>query len=113
MDKSIEQKTCSMCGLCCQLFLINLNETEYRSGRYQTVFPDLEIFDDFDMATSCGANIVAQKNDGSCIYLVGGKCTIHEARPAVCREFFCRGTETKFEGMRADIDKARFRGVLQ
>lgn len=107
MNKGTEQSSCSMCGLCCQLFLINLNEAEYRSGQYQTIFENLEIFDDFDKATACGANIVDQAENGRCIYLEMGKCSIHESRPAVCREFFCRGKEPQFSEMRKIIEEAR------
>ncbi len=33
---------------------------------------------------------LAQKPDGSCVYLKDGGCGIHERRPAICRAFDCR-----------------------
>jgi len=105
----MSKHTCTQCGLCCQLFLINLNESEYRSGAYQTIFGDLEKFDDFDEAKACGANLLDQQVDGSCIYLAGGKCSIHERRPLVCRDFFCTGDEPRFAEMRRVIEEARWK----
>ena len=96
-----------MCGLCCKLFLINLSESEYKHGQYITVFDDIEIFDDFGEAELYGANILAQQIDGSCIYLENGKCSIHDHRPQVCRDFFCQDTDPKYALMRADIARAR------
>lgn len=31
-----------------------------------------------------------QRDDGSCIYFLEGRCSIHARRPAVCRHFDCR-----------------------
>ena len=95
--------TCSMCGLCCKLFLINLNEEEYLSGKYKTVFDDIVQFDTFVEAEEAGAIFLKQNTDGSCIYLNDKKCSIHENRPSVCGGFFCQGTEKKFELMREEI----------
>src|SRR4030042_3777208 len=95
-----KQPICSMCGLCCKLFWINLNEKEYYSGKYLTVFDDIKVYNDFTTAKECGANLLKQQKNGSCIYLQANKCSIHERRPAVCRQFFCSGTEKKYEKMR-------------
>lgn len=100
-------KKCDQCGLCCRLFLINLSEEEYFLGRYATMFNNIEKIDNFELASSCGANLLNQNTDGSCIYLKGNECSIHETRPAVCRQFFCRGTEAKYKKMREIINAAR------
>lgn len=63
------------------------------------MFPDLKIIKDFNKAKSCGANFLVQKKDGSCIYLVGDKCSIHSRRPMVCRQFFCTSKNKKFQNM--------------
>lgn len=84
---------CKQCGICCKLFLINLSEEEYKSKTYKTQFD--EYTDDFEEAELCGMNILAQNEDGSCIYLKDGKCSIHERRPQVCRNFFCESGEPK------------------
>ena len=70
--------TCLQCGVCCNLFLINLSEEEYKSGRYQTMFD--EFVHDFEEAQLVGANILKQKEDKTCIYLKDNKCSIHSFR---------------------------------
>ena len=92
---------CLQCGVCCKLFYINLTEEEYRSGKYKTQFDEFEFVEDFEEAEMCAANIIAQKEDGSCIYLEGGKCSIHDTRPLVCRKFFCE--DSNFESMNKKI----------
>lgn len=77
--------------------MINLNEEEYRSKRYKTQFT--EFVDDFEEAELVGANILAQNEDKSCIYLKEGKCLIHDKRPQSCRNFFCDSKEERFQEM--------------
>ena len=86
---------CSQCGVCCRLFLINLTEEEYKSNRYETMFD--EVVHDFEEAEMVGANVLKQKEDGSCIYLKEGKCPIHKFRPNSCRTFFCDSDDPKFK----------------
>ncbi len=88
---------CSQCGDCCKLFLINLSEEEYKSERYGTVFD--EFVDDFQEAEMVGANILAQKKDGSCVYLKDKRCSIHNFRPISCRNFFCDSDNPQFKSM--------------
>jgi len=90
---------CSQCGVCCKLFLINLTEDEYKSGKYKTQFEEFGLVNDFQEAEICAANIITQKEDGSCIYLENGKCSIHEKRPKACQKFFCDSKDPKFKGM--------------
>ena len=91
---------CSQCGVCCKLFVINLNEEEYRSGRYNTIFAEFGIVKDFAEAELIGANLLAQKeNTETCIYLQEGKCSIHDFRPQACRNFFCDSEEEWCQGM--------------
>ena len=98
---------CFQCGICCRLFLINLSEDEYRSGKYKTQLEEFDIIDDFHKAIEYGANILKQKTNGSCIYLEGSKCNIHKTRPQVCREFFCTSNLKKFRYMIEQIEKKR------
>jgi len=95
---------CFECGICCKLFLINLTEEEYKSGKYKTQFEMFGLVDDFNEAEMCAANIIEQKKDGSCIYLKDGKCSIHKIRPKSCRAFFCTSKSKKFKIM---IDKIK------
>ena len=88
---------CTQCGTCCKLFLINLTEQEYRSGFFKTMFD--EFVPDFEEAELVGANVLAQKEDGSCIYLQNNKCSIHHQRPQSCRNFFCDSDKEDFKEM--------------
>lgn len=98
---------CERCGVCCRLFYINLNEAEYRSGRYLTQFGKAQAGDDWREVVTVGANLLATKPDGSCIYLEENRCGIHADRPQVCREFFCQSQETRFQKMIRKIKKAK------
>jgi Fe-S-cluster containining protein len=99
-------RVCLGCGTCCTMFLINLTEGEYRSGRYRTQFGMLGPID-FAKAEMAGANTLRQRKDGSCTYLRGRRCSIHRSRPLSCREFFCSSRSRKLAGMIADIEQAR------
>ena len=96
---------CLRCGLCCQLFLVNLNEKEYRSGKYRTQLEKFGLIRDFVEATKCGANILKQKRNGKCFYLKDKKCSIYEIRPQVCQDFFCDSKLKKFRNMVQEIKK--------
>lgn len=96
---------CSACGVCCKLFLINLTEEEYKSGKYRTQFEAFGLVNDFIEAEMIGANIIEQKEDGSCFYLKEGKCSIYNIRPKACREFFCTSKNKKFKDMIEQIKK--------
>jgi len=97
---------CNGCGLCCSLFYINLSEEEYKSKKFQTIFPDIGEIDNFSEAKKCGANLLAKKENGDCIYLLENKCSIHEERPVVCRKFFCTTKSKHFEHMVEIIEES-------
>ena len=101
---------CSQCGVCCKLFLINLNKQEYNSKKYETMFDEFVPGAEesgilgthemgFEEAELVGANILNQKEDKSCIYLKENKCSIHSERPEACTKFFCDSKEERFQGM--------------
>lgn len=96
---------CDQCGTCCKIFYINLNEIEYNSKQYKTVFSDEVVFDDFTEAGECGANFLDKNDDGSCIYLKDNSCSIHAKRPQVCRAFFCDSKDKEFDEMHRLIAK--------
>ena len=101
---------CIQCGVCCKLFVINLNEEEYGSGRYKTVFEEFGVVE-FTEAEMTGANLLAQQEDESCIYLEDGKCSIHDSRPQSCRKFFCDSEDPWFKQMIEKIEKVKSRKV--
>jgi len=82
---------CTGCGVCCKLFIINLNKKESESGFYKTE----------------GGNFLAQNEDGSCVYLKNNSCLIHHKRPLVCRRFFCTSKSKRFVKMIRLIEKKR------
>ena len=90
---------CDQCGVCCKLFLINLTEKEYRSKLFKTQFEEFGLVKDFQEAEMIGANIITQKEDGSCIYQKDNKCSIHNKRPEACKAFFCKSDDPKFKEM--------------
>jgi Fe-S-cluster containining protein len=94
---------CSQCGVCCRLFVINLNEKEYASGKYKAISNEFK--DNFKEAEMTGANLLEQNEDESCIYLKKGKCSIHSHRPESCRKFFCKSKNKKFGGMIEKINE--------
>ncbi|MDD2823219.1 MAG: YkgJ family cysteine cluster protein [Candidatus Daviesbacteria bacterium] len=98
---------CDQCGVCCSLFLINLSESEYYSGKYKTQLEKLGLIKNFSLASESGSNILKQKKDGSCFYLKKNSCSIHKIRPQVCREFFCASKAKKFQEMINQIKKKR------
>ncbi len=100
--------SCQQCGVCCKLFVINLNEEEYLSGKFKTVFEEFGLMD-FEEAELTGANLVAQQEDESCIYLKEGRCSIHFDRPQVCRNFFCDSDDPWFKPMIEKIEKAKLK----
>jgi len=99
------KQNCTQCGICCKLFQINLDEKEYKSGKYRTQLEKFKFTGNFAQAQSCGATIVKQKRNGECFYLKENKCSIHKTRPQVCRPFFCSSKENKFKTMITDIKK--------
>ena len=102
---------CSQCGVCCKLFLINLDEAEYRSKKYRTIFEEFGFEEDFAEAEFSCANILAKNDDDSCIYLKENKCSIHEQRPLSCRKFFCNSEDKQFQGMIEKIKEHKLNSV--
>lgn len=98
---------CKSCGKCCKLFLINLTEDEYKSKRFKTQFRMFGMEHDFSEAVETASNIIEQKEDGSCIYLKGNKCAIHDKRPKSCRDFFCTSRKEKYKAMIRKINENR------
>jgi Fe-S-cluster containining protein len=96
---------CTQCGVCCKIFLITLNEEEYRSGKYKTLFEMFGVVEDFEEVQRDGSNILAQHDDESCIYLEDGKCSIHDDKPSACKKFFCKTKDPNFAEMVRQIEE--------
>ena len=98
-----KQMKCQSCGVCCKLFVINLNQEEYESGKYKTFFASFGKMA-FSEAELVGGNLIKQHEDESCIYLLDERCSIHDDRPQVCKEFFCDSDDEWYQEM---IEKIR------
>jgi len=103
---------CNQCGVCCELFYINLNKEEYSSGKFETIFKDFKQFDKFSDIRKYGANILAKKADGGCVYLKNNLCGIHDRRPQVCHNFFCSSKNKKVHSIVSQIKKVKLRSEL-
>lgn len=99
---------CNQSGVCCKLFLVNINEEEYLSGKFETELEEFEMMN-FSEAEMCGANILKRKKDGSCIYLKNKKCSIHKTRPLICREFFCNSKKEQYQDMIRQVNEVKRR----
>ncbi len=69
---------CEGCSECCQMDAVFIHpELGDKASEYQT-----EVYQ--------GRYVLAHKENGDCVYLKRGKgCTIHDKRPAICRELDC------------------------
>ncbi len=103
---------CEMCGTCCRLFLICLDKKEYESKKYKTILEKYGFEKDFKKAKKYGLNLLAQKKDGSCIYLKNKICKIHKTRPRVCKEFFCKSKNKKNQNMQNLIETYKIRNLI-
>ncbi|MBD3262109.1 MAG: hypothetical protein GF334_10670 [Candidatus Altiarchaeales archaeon] len=66
---------CLMCGNCCRLRIIELDEEDVEKLKKQ----GRQGFTD--------SNRFILRDRGRCVFLKNDKCTVHECRPRVCREF--------------------------
>jgi len=98
-------QSCSQCGICCKLFLINLTKKEWKSGKYNTELKEFDSDNKFEIIQKYGGNILRQNKDGSCIYLNKNICSIHNDRPQFCKDFFCSSTSKKYKNMLDTIRK--------
>ena len=75
---------CGSCHRCCVSDLIVLHpECGDDVFSYQTV-PAI------NPLTGRACLALAQRENGHCVYLVAGRCSIHDRAPHICRTFDCR-----------------------
>lgn len=78
---------CGSCHRCCTKRSVVIPLEEYGDTYdYQTVpFPLMPEL-----------NMLAMNDDGSCVYLIQGKCSIYEHRPYMCKIYDCREQFSNF-----------------
>ena len=59
-----------------------------------------------------GALMLAHKDNGECIYLDRGGCSIHDLKPQVCREMDCRAVAQKITLPQAQAINRKHKGFL-
>lgn len=89
---------CKTCTACCRGDILVLSDDIHSD--YETV--------GFVHPLIGPALKLAQKPDGTCIYLNGG-CTIYDKRPRVCRAFDCR----KFYGLLMDAPEGERNLIIE
>ena len=74
---------CGSCSLCCRADVIMLMPEEG---------DDVASYE-HNITTLAGTSraVVKKGDDGNCIYLKSGRCSIWDRAPAICRVFDCRG----------------------
>ncbi len=81
---------CTNCKAPCCGLHVTLTPVEHESGVFITTQP-------------LGVYILAQKENGACIYQMDdGRCSIYHRRPYVCRTYTCEHDKERI------TDKARF-----
>jgi len=85
---------CKNCHACCVGLFVELEPEDY------DLWEDLGILDEIlkqielnpnESVRCIHENVLKQKEDGSCVFLCNGFCTIYEVRPRVCRDFEYKG----------------------
>ena len=67
---------CEGCTLCCNV------PTELLPGK--------DDFNRYEVDLIGGKTYLKRNKDGSCVYVQGGRCAIHDNAPWICKEFDCR-----------------------
>jgi Fe-S-cluster containining protein len=70
--------TCQGCGACCVGLRVEVRPS------IDDVPEDLICVDE---EGDTPILVMQQRDDGSCVALVGGECSIYDRRPQVCRDF--------------------------
>jgi len=96
---------CKNCHACCMGLIVDLDEEDLilweESGLLEELLESTEI----DFENPWGHNrVIKQRDDGSCIFLVNGLCTIYQVRPNVCRDFEYLGLNCKSLRKRCGLD---------
>ena len=90
-DVKLEDNTicgkCSQCGECCTPYL-PISQSELDTIQQYVVKNKIKP----------QTQLLVMENRLSCPYYDGKKCLIYEARPLICKEFYCNKKPTSYEG---------------
>jgi Fe-S-cluster containining protein len=70
---------CGTCNACCRSPGLKVDLTPDEAKRFDHVIDD-----------GLGRPILPKRDDGSCVHLVDGKCSVYADRPMACRTYDCR-----------------------
>ena len=85
---------CKNCSACCIGLLVELSIEDYDLWEEYNLLDELIQYTEINPDESNRWNyefVLKQKEDGSCVFLCNGFCTIYEVRPEVCRAFEYQG----------------------
>lgn len=101
---------CGACSACCKRELIPLVAGD-DPANYPGAFKD-EGLPVRDLLPSALGYFLPHSSDGNCAFLIGGRCSIYEKRPIICKSFSCVGLvrctlsqTTRAERRRAGLTK--------
>jgi len=82
-DNATQDVDCAGCTACCRRELVVLQPFESPVG-YRTK-------ENINPLSGKPERVLEHRENGDCVYLGEGGCTIYERRPAMCRGFSCAG----------------------
>jgi Fe-S-cluster containining protein len=77
---------CENCTKCCRGWRIRVDEASRQALERVAGKASLKVHD--------GKTFTQKNADGSCVFLQSARCSVHEAKPAGCRQFPFRATRT-------------------
>lgn len=105
---SLVKTTCRNCYACCVDLVVDLDEEDELLWEESGIYRKLITQTKFDLTLIRPTRILKQKDDGSCIFLTNGLCTIYEFRPKVCRDFDYLSNACKMLRERVGFDPEEF-----
>jgi len=87
---------CKGCYACCVDLVVEIEEEDEllweEMGIYREIIKQTELEAFFPTPSS---RILKQRDDGTCVFLINGLCSIQDFKPKVCRDFEYLGKNCK------------------
>jgi len=102
---------CRNCHACCVGLLVEIEPEDCdlweELGVFHEIIENTELNPD-ESARWVHEWVLKQRDDGSCIFLCNGFCTIYEVRPRVCRDFEYQGKHCREFRKRCGLEEEEF-----